>query len=366
MKIGVVKEIKDQENRVAVTPEGVMVLVAAGHSVLIQQNAGFGSGFSDQQYVQAGAAIAHVDDTWNVDLVVKVKEPLESEYQYLQGQLVFTFFHLAGVPVYLTERLLATQTTAIAYETLEDDQGRLPILAPMSAVAGNMAALMGSYYLAEFNQGKGMQLGMVMGKRYGKVLVIGDGIVGQHAANVANSMGAHVIMASLAESRINQLENLAKSGVNFIPSNPRNIAMQTRDADLVIGAVLKRGEKAQYVVTEEMVKNMQPGSVLVDVSIDQGGCIETSKPTSHSAPVFIYHNIIHYCVTNMPGAYPRTSTLALSEVTLPYLLKLANNGINGFLADKNLSLAINTYAGKITYQQVAVALDMLDKYEEIK
>lgn len=367
MIIGVVKEIKDKEKRVSVTPEGVKALTAAGHLVRVQHNAGSGSGFSDAQYKAAGADMTECASTcWEADLVVKVKEPLKTEYDFLQGQIIFTFFHLAGVDPQLTEKLMQSHSIAIAYETLEDDQGRLPILAPMSAVAGNMAALMGSYYLASFNEGKGMQLGTVLGKPYGKVLVIGDGIVGQHAAKVAYSMGAFVCIAGLDLMRGEQLIQNQLPGARFVLSSPETIAVEIQDADLVIGAVLSRGEKAPYVISEAMIKTMQPGSVVVDVSIDQGGCIETSMPTSHTEPVFIKHGIIHYCVTNMPGAYPQTSTLALTDATLPYLMMLVNKGVSGFIEDPNLSKAINVFSGRVTYQPVAMALNLQHKYQALE
>ncbi len=366
MKIGIVKEIKEKENRVSVTPEGVKRLRQSGHEVLVETMAGVGSGFSDQEYQQAGAEIVDTAQAWQVELVVKVKEPLPIEYQYLNRQIVFTFFHLAGVDPELTQVLLKNKVTAIAYETLEDDQGRLPILAPMSAVAGNMATLMGSYYLASFNQGKGMQLGTVMGKKYGKVLVIGDGVVGRHAAHVALSMGAEVYLAGLSQEKGKQIMENELSGSHFVLSAPDNIACHTSDADLVVGAVLSRGAKAPYVVTREMIKKMVPGSVVVDVSIDQGGCIETSRPTTHARPTFIEFGVIHYCVTNMPGAYPRTSTMALTEATLPYLLNLARDGLSYFKINRNLAKAINVHAGYIAHPKVAEALGLGCQYRPVE
>lgn len=366
MKIGIVKEIKDNENRVSISPGGVAKLCQAGHLVVIENGAGVGSGFSNDEYEQVGATLVDVEKAWDVELVVKVKEPLPAEYQYLNQQMIFTFFHLAGVDPKLTEVLLAKKVTAIAYETLEDEQGLLPILAPMSAVAGNMATLMGSYYLASFNQGKGMQLGTVLGKKYGKVVVIGAGVVGRHAAHVAWSMGADVFIAGLDMHRGHQFIDSDLPGAQFFLSNHENIAKHVSDADLVVGAVLCKGAKAPYVVTEGMIKQMTPGSVVVDVSIDQGGCIETSRPTTHSEPVFIKHNIIHYCVTNMPGAYPRTSTMALTEVIMPYLLNLATHGLAMFKTSKNLAKAINTFAGYVTHQQVAQDLGLQSQYKAIE
>jgi alanine dehydrogenase len=365
MKIGVPKEIKDQEGRVAVTPDGVRFLVRHGHQVVVETDAGLGSGFSNEHYQHAGAEMVSTDAAWSVDLVVKVKEPLPAEYQYLGQQLIFTYLHLAGVTPSLTEELLKKSTTAIAYETLEDEHGRLPLLAPMSAIAGNMATLMGAYYLAEFNQGRGVQLGRVLGKRHGKVVIIGDGVVGQHAAQVAVGMGAEVFIAGIDLANMQRIKDSVLPDAEFFLSSPENIASHIKDADLVVGAVLIHGAKAPKIVTEDMIKSMPNGSVVVDVSIDQGGCIETSKPTSHTHPVFIKHGVIHYCVTNMPGAYPRTSTIALSDATLPYVLKIADAGKAGLLSDNVLSKAVNTCDGKIACKAVAEGLGMLEHYQPI-
>jgi alanine dehydrogenase len=365
MKIGVPKEIKDQEGRVAVTPDGAHFLIQQGHQVMIETDAGLNSGFSNEQYQQAGAELVFTAAAWAVDLVVKVKEPLESEYQYLDRQIVFTYLHLAGVTPSLTQELLKKGTTAIAYETLEDEQGRLPLLAPMSAIAGNMATLMGAYYLAEFNQGRGVQLGKVLGKRHGKVVIIGDGVVGQHAAQVAMAMGANVFVAGIDPIKMQQTKASTLPDVEFFLSSQEAIAEHLKDADLVVGAVLIHGAKAPKIISEDMIKSMAKGSVVVDVSIDQGGCIATSKPTSHSNPVFIKHGVIHYCVTNMPGAYPRTSTIALSDATLPYILKIADAGKAALMTDKILAKAINTCDGKITCKAVAEGLGVLDSYQPI-
>ncbi|MFZ2405818.1 MAG: alanine dehydrogenase [Methylobacter sp.] len=365
MKIGVPKEIKDQEGRVAVTPDGAHYLIQKGHQVFIETDAGLGSGFSNEQYERAGAQIVSTSAAWAVDLVVKVKEPLESEYPYLDRQIIFTYFHLAGVAASLTQELLKKGTTAIAYETLEDEQGRLPLLAPMSAVAGNMATLMGSYYLAKFNQGKGVQLGKVLGRRHGKVVIIGDGVVGQHAAQVADGMGANVFVAGVDPANMQKIKNTLLPDAEFFLSNPENISEHIKEADLVVGAVLVHGAKAPKIISEDMIKSMAKGSVVVDVSIDQGGCIATSKPTSHTHPVFINHDVIHYCVTNMPGAYPRTSTIALSDATLPYVLKIADAGKTSLMTDKILIKAINICDGKITCKAVAEGLGMLDSYQPI-
>jgi alanine dehydrogenase len=365
MKIGVIKEIKDKENRVAITPAGVLQLTQAGHLVLVETQAGEGSGFTDADYQQAGAQIVSAVQAWAVDLVVKVKEPLPAEYPYLNGQILFTFLHLAGVSKTLTEALLNSKTTAIAYESVEDADGRLPILAPMSAIAGNMAVMMGAYYLAKFNQGRGVQLARVMNERQGKVLIIGDGVVGQHAASIADGMGARVFLAGLNQENLQHFQQHSSPDVTVFLSSPDSIHKHIVDADLVIGAVLCRGAKAPKVVTEAMVKSMQKSAVIVDVSIDQGGCVETSFPTTHSHPVYLKHGVWHYCVANMPGAYPKTATTMLSQATLGYILTIANNGIAGVMQHRFLREAIHTYQGYITCLQVAQALAMSDSYSTV-
>ncbi len=363
MQIGVPKEIKDKENRVGMTPEGVARLVRLGHKVVVECGAGLGSGFEDDSYRQAGAEMVAVDDAWASDLVVKIKEPLPIEYRYLGQQIVFTYFHLAGVDQSLTRELLAKKTTAIAYETVEDAQGGLPLLAPMSAVAGNMATLMGSYYLAAFNHGRGVQLARVLGESSGTVLVVGDGVVGRHAASVAAAMGAKVYIAGLNKSKFDTMRPSITGDLRFLLSTPENLSKVIPDADVVVGAVLSRGARAPKVLTEKMIESMQAGSVVVDVSIDQGGCAETSKPTTHSNPVFEVHGVIHYCVSNMPGAYPRTSTLALTKATIGYVEKIAESSIEELWADKSFAQGINTYQGSITYEKVARDLGMLDQFK---
>lgn len=362
MKVGILKEIKEKENRVALTPDGARALVQAGHSVLIENGAGAGSGFADSDYARAGARLVAAQAAWDTDLVLKVKEPLEAEYPYLREQMVFTYFHLAGVTPTLTDALLQHATTAIAYETVEDEQGRLPLLAPMSAVAGNMAVTMGNYYLARFNNGKGMLLSRIFSERYGKVVVIGDGVVGRHSARVADAMGAEVVIMGLHPERSAELQRDISADLRFVLSEPQQIATQLRDADLVVGAVLRRGARAPQVVSAAMVQAMQPGSVIVDVSIDQGGCIETSRPTTHSAPVYEKYGVTHYCVANMPGAYPRLSTIALTSATLPYALRLAAGGLDALRADPAFARGVNTHAGQITCRAVAEALKRSDDY----
>lgn len=365
MRIGVVKEIKDKENRIALTPSGISLLVAEGHQVAVEKNAGVGSGFSNEEYLSSGAEIVSTANAWDRDLVIKIKEPLEQEYIFLKGNILFTYFHLAGVPVALTDALIKAGTSAIAYETVEDDHGRLPLLAPMSAVAGNVAANVGGYYLAKFNGGKGIQLGSVMGQRNGKVMVIGSGIVGQHAAHTLESMGANVYVFGRKHSSFEAMQYASPEKMEFVESTPENIANHVKDTDLIVGAVLQAGARAPHVVSEEMVKSMQPGSVVVDVSIDQGGCIETSRPTSHSDPVYVSHGVIHYCVTNMPGAYPRTSTIALTNATLPYVRKLADSGLQALKQDSGFGKGLNTHLGMITCQPVATALDYENLYKSL-
>jgi alanine dehydrogenase len=364
MKIGIPKEIKDNEGRVALTPAGAAGLCALGHEVSVQRGAGTGSGFSDADYSNAGARLCCVEEAWGADLVVKVKEPLESEYGFLGNQMVFTYFHLAGVPRSLTEALLERRTSAIAYETLEDASGRLPLLAPMSAVAGNMAAQVGAQYLAGSYGGNGVQLGEVLGVRHGKVLIIGDGVVGAHAAKSARGLGAQVAVAGLDAERGAWMRREIADDIEFFPSEPEAIGRHVADADLVVGAVLRKGAKADWVVTEDMVRSMRPGSVIVDVSIDQGGCIETSRPTSHSDPVYERHGVTHYCVTNMPGAYPRTSTLALTTATLPYVTKLAEKGLDLLREDPAIGRALNAHDGYVTCLPAAEALGMTARYRD--
>ena len=363
MRISAVKEIKDNENRVGLTPEGVGALAEKGLEVLLEDSAGANSGFTNEDYESKGASIVSAREAWNSDIVIKVKEPLKQEYKFLKDQILFTYLHLAGVDRGLTEALLDGRTSGIAYETVRGKDGDLPLLAPMSAVAGNMAASMGAYYLSRFNGGKGVQLGEVAGSRHGKVLVIGDGVVGANAAKTVSGMGADVYLFGIKEDAMNRIR---EHGVTCLTSTPENIAEQMQDADLVIGGVLLRGAKAPYVVTEEMVEKMQAGSVIVDVSIDQGGCVETSKPTTFADPVFIKHEVIHYCVTNMPAAFPRTSTRALTEATLPYILRLGEKGLDALKEDRLFAEGLNTFKGNITLMPVAEALGMQDRYKSFQ
>jgi alanine dehydrogenase len=353
MRVGVPREIKDRENRVALTPEGAAALVSGGHEVVVQAGAGIGSGFVDQDYLNARAQVVSEAEAWRSDLVMKVKEPLPSEYDHLAGQILFTYLHLSGVRETLTDALLDSSTTAIAYETVEDTDGRLVLLAPMSAVAGDVAVIMGSYFLARFNQGKGMLLGRVLGDNFGKVLILGDGVVGRHAGAVSAAMGAATLVFGRSPEREAELKKAISPDIQFVASTPENIAREIMDADLVVGGVLLRGARAPHLVSEDMVKSMQAGSVIVDVSIDQGGCVETSRPTSHSDPVYVLHDVVHYCVTNMPGAYPRTSTMALTSATLPFAQRLANGGLDALREDSAFAKGLNVHGGKITCAAVA-------------
>jgi alanine dehydrogenase len=369
MKIGLIKEIKENEHRVAITPNGVRELVDRGHSVCVTFEAGVGSGYSDDDYISSGATICHDFYAWDSDLVVKVKEPQVEEYKYFNGQILFTYLHLAGVDKELTLKLLSTNTTAIAYESITDNFGNLPLLSPMSAIAGNMAVTIGSYYLqytdkSMFFDGSGVQLGKINGVNSGNVVVVGDGVVGRHAAEMANGMGANVIILGLETDY--RWEYLSRGHMNtsieYKCSTSWNLEPAVKDADLVIGAVSIPGKKSPIVVTEDMVKSMRKGSVVVDVSIDQGGCIETSQMRSHQNPVFMHHGVIHYCVSNMPGAYPKSATNILTKATLPYIAVLADMGLDN--VDPNFTNGIYTHNGRITNLMVAESLELMEYYEE--
>jgi alanine dehydrogenase len=360
MIIGVAKEIKDNEYRVSMTPGGVHQLVEAGHTVLVETGAGEGSYFHNEDYVQAGAKIAEVDEVWTkANMVVKVKEPQPNEYRYLRPDLVlFTYLHLAA-DEQLTRAVAESGVTGIAYETVELPNGTLPLLTPMSEVAGRMAAQVGAYYLERPEGGRGKLLGGIPGVRPASVVVIGGGVVGTHAAQVALGMGAAVTLLDINLDRLRFLSEVLHGNFITWAANPLNIAEAARFADLLIGAVLVKGAKAPKLVSREMISQMKKGSVIVDVAVDQGGCIETTHPTTHSKPIFFVDGVLHYCVANMPGAVPRTSTYGLSNATLPYVLQLANKGFRGAVeADKALAKGVNTYKGKITYQAVAEAFGM--------
>ena len=360
MIVGVPKEIKDNEYRVAMTPGGARQLVESGHQVWVETCAGEGSGFSDTQYEASGAKIVPTSaDAWNAQLVVKVKEPQPSEYQFMRPDLVlFTYLHLAAEER-LTREMMKRGLTGIAYETVELPNGHLPLLTPMSEVAGRMAIQVGAHYLEKMNGGRGKLLGGVPGVRAADVVIIGAGVVGTNAAQVALGMGANVVVIDLNLDRLRYLSDVLPGRLTTLSSNPLNIAEAVRRADLLVGAVLIKGAKAPRLVTREMISTMNPGSVVVDVAVDQGGCIETTHPTTHSNPTFLVDGVIHYCVANMPGAVPRTSTYALSSATLPYTLKLADLGAEAAIhADPALAKGVNTYQGRIAYPAVAEAFGL--------
>ncbi|MED3937036.1 alanine dehydrogenase [Priestia megaterium] len=356
MIIGVPKEIKNNENRVAITPAGVASFVGTGHRVLIENEAGIGSNFTNEDYVKAGAEIVETAaDVWaQAEMVMKVKEPLASEYGYFRpGLILFTYLHLAAEPA-LAKALKDSGVTAIAYETVAVNR-TLPLLTPMSEVAGRMAAQIGAQFLQKSNGGKGILLAGVPGVSRGKVTIIGGGGVGTNAAKIAIGLGADVTIIDLSPERLRQLDDIFGNQINTLVSNPYNIADAVAESDLVIGAVLIPGAKAPKLVTEEMVKTMKPGSVIVDVAIDQGGIIETiDHITTHDQPTYEKHGVVHYAVANMPGAVPRTSTIALTNVTVPYALQIASKGVHKAIAQNEaLKLGVNVANGAITYEAVA-------------
>ncbi|MCY7800069.1 MULTISPECIES: alanine dehydrogenase [Bacillus] len=356
MIIGIPKEIKNNENRVAITPAGVVALKKSGHQVLIEQGAGLGSGFEDADYKAAGAEIlVEAKDVWGkADMVMKVKEPISSEYGYFRkGLVLFTYLHLAAEPK-LAKALVDSGVTAIAYETVEVNR-TLPLLTPMSEVAGRMASQIGAQFLEKSKGGKGILLSGVPGVKRGKVTIIGGGVVGTNAAKIAVGLGADVTLIDLSAERLRQLDDQFGKDIQTLMSNPLNIAEAVKDSDLVIGAVLIPGAKAPKLVTEEMIQSMSPGSVVVDVAIDQGGIIETvDKITTHDNPTYTKHGVVHYAVANMPGAVPRTSTIGLTNVTMPYALQIANKGVEQAVAENQaLALGVNVANGSITYKAVA-------------
>ncbi|QYY42357.1 alanine dehydrogenase [Aneurinibacillus thermoaerophilus] len=359
MIIGVPKEIKNNENRVAITPAGVAAFVHAGHEVLIEKNAGLGSGFTDEEYVKEGAKIvATAKEAWAADMVMKVKEPLPEEYPYFrEGLVLFTYLHLAPEPE-LTKALVEKKVTAIAYETIQLDNGALPLLTPMSEVAGRMAVQIGAQFLEKSHGGKGVLLAGVPGVEAGRVTIVGGGTVGTNAAKIALGMGAKVTLLDINADRLRYLDEIFQGRVQTLMSNRYNIAKAVKEADLLIGAVLIPGARAPRLVTEDMVKAMEPGSVIVDVAIDQGGSIETiDRVTTHSDPTYVKHGVVHYAVANMPGAVARTSTMALTNVTVPYALQIADKGyVKAALENCALARGINVVDGKVTYKAVAEAL----------
>ncbi len=351
MIIGVPKEIKTKETRVAVTPEGVKQFVAAGHTVFVEKNAGALSGFKDEDYTSAGATLLPTGkDVWDkAEMIVKVKEPLESEYKYFRAGLkLYTYLHLASVPQ-LAKALCEANVESIGYETVETETGNLPLLIPMSEVAGRVGAQVGTYLLHANHGGKGVLLGGVTGTRPGTVVVVGGGVVGINAAEVASGLRAETIVLDISDDRLAWIEKTYQGKIRPVKSTAQSIAEWTKKADLLVGAVLVAGDRAPHVVTEEMVKTMEPGSVIVDVAIDQGGCVETIRATSHAEPTYVAHGVIHYAVPNMPALTPHTSTEALTTATLPYGLELATKGWDKALADDAvLAKGLQTKNGKVT------------------
>jgi alanine dehydrogenase len=365
MRIGVPKEIKNNENRVAMTPAGVVNLVKFGHEVFIENGAGLGSGFLNGDYESAGAKLVDSqDEAWSMEMVMKVKEPLPSEYKYFrEGLILFTYLHLAPEPE-LTKALIDNKVVGIAYETVQLPNRSLPLLTPMSEVAGRMAPQIGAQFLEKVHGGMGILLSGVPGVQRGKVTIIGGGVAGTNAAKMAIGLGAKVTIIDLNPDRLRQLDDIFGSDVTTLMSNPYNIAEAVKDSDLVIGAVLIPGAKAPKLVTEVMIQSMKPGSVVVDIAIDQGGIFETTdRITTHDNPTYVKHDVVHYAVANMPGAVPRTSTLALTNVTVPYAVQIANKGYKqACLSNEALLKGINTLGGFVTYQAVAEAhgLEFLD------
>ena len=358
MIIGVPKEVKTMENRVAMTPAGVEALVGRGHKVLVEDNAGIGSGLDNQRYINAGARMVTTREAWASEMVIKVKEPIPSEYQFLRDDLLlFTYLHLAAERE-LTEALLAAGTTAIAYETVQKGNGQLPLLTPMSEVAGRMATQVGAHYLEKHQGGRGMLLGGVPGVPPATVVVLGGGVVGTNAAKIAMGMGARVIIMDLCHDRLQYLDDVFQGRMTTMNSNEANIRNYLKETDLPIGAVLIPGAKAPNLVTRDMLSFMKEGSVIVDVAVDQGGCVETIKATTHADPTYVVDGVVHYGVANMPGAVPHTSTFALVNQTVPYAMKLAEHGFAALSKDRVLARGLNCFQGKLTYKAIGKAFDM--------
>ncbi|MDX5421003.1 MAG: alanine dehydrogenase [Hymenobacteraceae bacterium] len=361
MIIGVPKEIKNNENRVGVTPAGVIELVRNGHTVYVQSTAGEGSGFMDDDYVTAGASILpSIEEVYGIaEMIIKVKEPIESEYSLIrEDHLLFTYFHFASYEP-LTHAMIKQKAVCLAYETVEKPDRSLPLLVPMSEVAGRMSVQEGAKYLEKPLKGRGILLGGVPGVRPAKVLIIGGGVVGTNAAKMAAGMGADVTIMDNNLQRLRYLDDIMPANVNTFMSNEYNIRELLPTHDLIIGAVLIPGAKAPHLITRDMLKEMRPGTVVVDVAVDQGGCIETCTPTTHENPTYIIDDVVHYCVANMPGAVPYTSTLALTNATLPYAIQLANKGWKKACADSNeLKLGLNVVQGKVVYKGVSEAFGL--------
>jgi alanine dehydrogenase len=369
MIIGVPKEIKTEENRVAVTPTGAAAFVARNHRVLIEKNAGVGSGFSDRMYAGAGAQIVDsANDIWEqAELIMKVKEPQPSEFPSLRrGLMLFTYLHLAADEI-VTRVLLEKKVTAIGYETIQLDDGSLPLLTPMSEIAGRLSIQVGAWCLQAENGGRGILLGGASGVRPGKVVILGAGISGSAACQVATGMGAYVSILDVNPSKLHYIHDILGGHLTTLMSNRANVEEEVVDADLVIGAVLIPGAKAPKLISRALAKRMKPGAAFVDISIDQGGCAETSRPTTHREPVYVDEELVHYCVTNMPAIVPNTSTYALTNSTLSYGLELANRGFPHALVRNNaLAKGLNAYDGKVTHEGVAVAFNLpLTPVEEV-
>ncbi len=356
MIIGLPKEIKDNESRVGLTPAGVKTLSDFGHTVLVEKTAGIGSGISDEEFQAAGGQIVETaDEVWQRgDMVVKVKEPVGPEYNRMrEGQLLFTYLHLAPDQK-LTQVMLERKVTGVAYETITNDEGHLPLLTPMSEVAGRMAVQVGAHYLQKPEGGRGVLMGGVPGVLPAKVVIIGGGVVGINSMKMAVGLGANVTVLDKNLDRLRYLDDIFGAKIKTLMSNDYNVQESIANADLVIGAVLIPGASAPHLVKKDMLKTMHKGAVIVDVAVDQGGCIETTYPTTHSDPTYYVEDVLHYCVANMPGAVPRTSTFALTNATLPFAIKLANKGFKDAISnDRHLKAGVNTYAGHITYEAVA-------------
>ncbi len=356
MIIGVPKEIKTRENRVGLVPAGAKAFVGAGHTVLVEEGAGVGSGIPDAEYERVGAQLVKsADEVWRrAEMIIKVKEPVPEEYGRIrEGQIIYTYFHLAAVPE-LCKVLVEKKVAAVAYETIQLDDGSLPLLRPMSEIAGKMAIQVGASCLEKERGGKGILLGGVPGVRRAKVAIIGGGVVGTNAAKIAVGMGAEVTILDINLTQLGYLDDVFLGRVATLYSDSEHIARAVREADLVVGGVLIPGGKAPKLVSEKLISEMQPGSVVVDVAVDQGGCIETCRPTTHDKPTYVVHGVIHYCVANMPGAVPQTSTFALTNTTRPYGRKIADLGlIEAVKQDPALAKGLNTYDGMVTYEAVA-------------
>ncbi len=358
MIVGVPKEIKNNESRVGMTPAGVFELAKRGHTVYVQQEAGLGSGFTDADYTEAGAVVLpSISDVYNrSEMIVKVKEPIEEEYALVRsGQILFTYFHFASSEP-LTKAMIASNSICIAYETVEDEEGSLPLLTPMSEVAGRMAIQQGAKYLEKPKKGRGVLLGGVPGVAPGRVLILGAGVVGIQAAKMAAGLGAHVTILDINMKRLRYVNDVMPNHVVTEFSSEFNIRKHIKTHDLIVGGVLIKGKKAPKLITKEMLKDMHPGAVIVDVAVDQGGCIETTRPTTHEDPVYIIDDVVHYCVANMPGAVPYTSTVALTNVTLPYVLKIADKGWEqACQEDASLQKGLNIVHGEVVYPEIVEA-----------